>query len=125
MRQGLYRLGNGDNPSMFRVSEYPHGAGKESSLTLQDLKAQVFATLGKPGEFKPPPKAPEVPVEKKTEAPTPPQVPPPLINPAASLRAAPAASETSERWIGGVVICLILALVAGVIIWKRKAHAPG
>ncbi len=123
LRQGLYRVAPGENPPLFRVSEYPHGLGTTSTLTLQDLTDQVYTALGKPVESKPKSTEPASPApEKKTEAPAPPA---PSQNIASPQATTAAAGESSQRWIGGIVICLILAVLAGVIMWKRKAQSPG
>jgi hypothetical protein len=124
LRQGLYRVGPGDNPALYRVSEYPYGLGRTSSLSLLDLKEQVFKALGKPIESRPAPKSTE-PEEKKTELPAPTPSQPPQSGNIASPHAAPAGPESSQRWIGGVVIVMFLAALGGVIIWKRKAQSPG
>lgn len=124
LRQGLYRVGKGENPPLFRVSEFPHGPGSHSSLTLSDLKGQVYTLLGKPVESKPAPKAVEPPVpmpEKKTEAPTPAPSPDNIASPLGT----PTPPAASDRRIGVILICLSLAILAGVIIWKRKAQSSG
>jgi len=50
LRQGLYRLGSGENPQVYRVSEYPLKAGASSSVTLKSLKDEVWRALGRPVE---------------------------------------------------------------------------
>jgi hypothetical protein len=123
LRQGLYRVGSGENPPLYRISEFPYGPGKESRLTLGDLRNEVYTALGKPVESRPAPKAPETPgapPEKKAESPA----PAPSPEKTAGTQAPPAA-DTSGRWIGGLAVCLFLAALIIVIIWKRKAKSQG
>lgn len=124
LRQGLYRVGPGADPLLFRVSEFPFGLGKESPLTLQVLRDQVSAALGKPTESKPgvaptetrpAPAAPAMPAPTTPESrPVPPIPPPAPQEPAAE----------GPRWIGAAVIIGILVLV-GFGIRQRKTQPPG
>ncbi|HLY09789.1 MAG TPA: hypothetical protein VKW04_10835 [Planctomycetota bacterium] len=48
LRQGLYRMGSGPDPMLFRVSDYPGGPGVSSTLRLGALREQVFRVLPRP-----------------------------------------------------------------------------
>jgi len=48
LRQGLYRMGEGADPLLFRVSDYPGGPGPGSNLRLGSLREQVFGILSRP-----------------------------------------------------------------------------
>ncbi len=49
LRQGLYRMGSGADPMLFRVSDYPERLGEASSLRLGALRDQVFRQIPRPG----------------------------------------------------------------------------
>lgn len=49
LRQGLYRIGSGADPMLFRVSEFPERRGESSSLRLGALRDQVFRVIPRPG----------------------------------------------------------------------------
>lgn len=120
LRQGLYRVGGGENPPLFRVSDFPWGRGSTSSLTLDELRDQVFTLLGKPTPPKaaPKPVAPAPPPTEKMPEGTP--AVPPTDN-IASPHAAPAPVNMSDRWIGALFIGLALVVLAVVVLRQRKA----
>jgi len=123
IHQGLYRVGKEANAPLYRVTQYPFGPGKDSDLTLQALKDEVYRSLGKPVESRPsrdgatPPRTspdkdstvPESTPKQEPTVPTPTQPPP----------------EGTPRWMGMLMICVFLAAVVGVIFWKRKVQSQG
>lgn len=48
LRQGLYRVGEGADPMLFRVSEFPEKAGASSTLRLAALRDQVGRVVPRP-----------------------------------------------------------------------------
>ncbi|HVR84783.1 MAG TPA: hypothetical protein VMU54_10770, partial [Planctomycetota bacterium] len=48
LRQGLYRVGVGSDPMLFRVSDYPGGPGASSNLRLGALREQVYRVVPRP-----------------------------------------------------------------------------
>ncbi len=122
LRQGLYRVGGGENPPLFRVSEFPYGQGSTSSLTLDDLRHQVFTVLGKPSPPKAAPKSapPESPPAENKRGETP--IPPATGN-IASPHSTPAPAHAADRWIGGLLIGLALVVLAVVFVRRRQAQS--
>ena len=121
IRQGLYRVGQGPDHPLFRVSEYPEAAGKTSTLTLQDLKDQVWRALGRPVEPRAIPPSQTTPPSKEGTAPAEPSPAAP-ISPAQA--PAPASVPEGQSWAGlagWAVLILLFVVATGVIISKRKS----
>jgi hypothetical protein len=47
LRQGLYRVGDGPDPAVFRISEFPSARGPSGGPRLSGLRDQVFRALGR------------------------------------------------------------------------------
>lgn len=122
LRQGLYRVGGGGNPPLFRVSDFPHGPGSTSSLTLDDVRNQVFTVLGNPARPKADPKSPEPesPPAGKTD-PAPPTAA--ASDNIASPHAATAPADPSGRRIGALLFGLVLVILAVVFLRHKKAQS--
>lgn len=120
LRQGLYRMGGGPDPLLFRVSEFPDGPGASSDLRLGKLRDQVFRILGRPvgsADGSAPGTAPEEPREGKVPGGAAgPVAPTPAANPPS------AEAPPSQRPVAGIAVLFgvaVIGLVAFAII-KRK-----
>jgi hypothetical protein len=125
IHQGLYRIGKDEASSLYRVTQFPFGPGKTSSLTLQSLKDEVYRSLGKPLDSRPgPDRAVPAPLDpdKKAHSPIPDPAPAPETTPTVPREAAP---PEPPRGIAFLLVCLLLAAVGGVLFLKRKPRPPG
>lgn len=113
LRQGLYRVGSGPDRPLYRVSEFPFGAGRTPTTTLAQLKDKVYDIVGRP-------------TERPTDAPRPPAPEPPRAtgaepSPVAPPSAAVPAQSASGRNAGlAVALLLSVAAVATYVLLKRK-----
>jgi len=123
IHQGLYRIGKEANAPLYRVTQYPFGPGKDSDVTLQALKDEVYRSLGKPVESRPSPDGatpPRTIPDKRTD---PPEAPPKQDATSPAPTVTP--PDGTPRWIGLLIICVFLTAVLGVLFWKRKSPSRG
>jgi len=115
LRQGLYRLGSGENPAVFRVTEYPLKAGASSNLNLKSLKDEVWRALGRPAELpSAPSKSTLPPVEKSSES----GAVAPAPAPAATSPVPPPVAESHAG--AGLLIFILVLLIGGVLAFFRN-----
>jgi len=122
LHQGLYRVGQGPDRPLFRVSEFPLSAGQTSTLTLQGLKDQVWRALGRPTEqlrVRPlaPPVAPAM--EKVDRGSAGNAAAPELPSESGAVPASPAGGGL-RSWAGLLALGLVLGVGAGVVIFRRR-----
>ncbi len=119
IHQGLYRVAAEERSPLYRVTQFPFGPGKDSALTLQSLKDDVYRALGKPLNARP------APADRRTppgipshESATPQQESTSTVPPASS-------SAEGPRWMGILVAGLLLATVAGILLLRKKPPPQG
>jgi hypothetical protein len=122
--QGLYRLGAGPEPQVYRMTEHPRAIGKKPTQSLRALKEEVWRALGRTLEPPSPTSPPSPPSSNTKGNPVPANssesgsIAPP-VQPTAQAPAPP--PMVSNRWGAGLLVfCLILVIGIVLLLSKRK-----
>lgn len=119
-QQGLYRVGAGSDPQVYRMTEHPRAIGKKPTQSLRSLKEEVWRALGRTIDPASPPSPPSStpdaapipanPSEKGSIAPP--------VQPAAQ---APVPSPgTSNSWGGGLLVFGLILIIGIVLLLSKK-----
>lgn len=118
-QQGLYRLGGGSQPSVYRLTEHPRAIGNKPTDSLRALKEGVWRALGRPVE---PSSAPSSP-SNTLAPPANPAESRPIAAPGQPTAQTPIpAPPTANRWWGSLLVFGLILIVGIVYLLTRKKH---